>query len=242
MYAIIRQGEGKYYISAVFGYFHDVKSTDDYQRYLERIYSPYYIVWNEEKTHLVKVFAMQPNTKYLIPQVLITDNDTSNWIFDSEHDTGCVEFLTREVADRLIDTHEMPPDIFEKCSLLEKSYSYDSCPEVRTNKDIENLDSVAGGFHDAHIEICSQQDDGTLYVRFEGVWGCSIEMWFWDDVSYCIESRDPEENDPYWYSSSIFLHGGYIYLVDESEMTAEQINDNYCWFKAKHMKYRVIPD
>lgn len=242
MYAIIRQGEGKYYTSTVFGYFHDVKSTDDYQRYLERIYSPYYIVWNEEKTHLVKVFAMQPNTKYLIPQVLITDNDTSNWIFDSEHDTGCVNFLTRDVADRLIDTHEMPPDVFEICMLWEKSFSYDPCPEIRTNKDIENLDSVAGGFHDAHIEICSQQDDGTLYVRFEGVWGCSIEMWFWDDVSYCIESRDPEESDPYWYSSSIFLHGGYIYLVDESEMTAEQINDNYCWFKAKHMKYRVIPD
>ena len=73
MYAIIRQGNGKYYTSTVFGYFHDIKSTDDYQRYLERIHSPYYIVWNEAKTNLTKVFAMQSNTKYLIPQVLIVE-------------------------------------------------------------------------------------------------------------------------------------------------------------------------
>ena len=54
MHAIIRQGNGKYYISAVFGYYNDVKSEDDYQRYLERIHTPYYIIFNEEKTKLIK--------------------------------------------------------------------------------------------------------------------------------------------------------------------------------------------
>lgn len=43
MHAIIRQGNGQYYISAVFGYYSDVKLEDDYQRYLERIRTPYYI-------------------------------------------------------------------------------------------------------------------------------------------------------------------------------------------------------
>ena len=66
MHAIIRQGNGKYYISAVFGYYNDVKSEDDYQRYLERIHTPYYIIFNEEKTKLIKWFNMQPDTKYLI--------------------------------------------------------------------------------------------------------------------------------------------------------------------------------
>ena len=46
MHAIIRQGNGKYYISAVFGYYSDVKSEDDYQRYLESIHTPYYVVFN----------------------------------------------------------------------------------------------------------------------------------------------------------------------------------------------------
>ena len=33
MHAIVRQGDGKYYVSPVFGYYKDVKSKDDYQRW-----------------------------------------------------------------------------------------------------------------------------------------------------------------------------------------------------------------
>lgn len=242
MYAIIRQGNGKYYTSTVFGYFHDIKSTDDYQRYLERIHSPYYIVWNEAKTNLTKVFAMQPNTKYLIPQVLIVDANKENWIEDGETNMGCVNFLTRDTADRLTVSQEMPLDIFQKCMSLEKSFSYDNCQEVKTETDIENLDCVSGGFHDAYIQSCALQDNGVLHVHFNGTWGCEIDVWFWGDVSYCIESRNPDIWDPYWSTSSIFFENGYIYLVDESDMSAKQINDNHCWFKAKHMKYQVIPD
>ena len=54
MHAIIKMGDGKYYISSVFGYYNDVKSEGDYQRYLERIHTPYYVVFNEEKTKLIK--------------------------------------------------------------------------------------------------------------------------------------------------------------------------------------------
>lgn len=242
MYAIVRQGNGKYYTSTVFGYFHDAKSQNEYERYLEQIYSPYYIVWNEDKTHLTKVFAMQQNTKYLIPQILIVDENTENWIKDKATNTGCVSFLSREIADRLCNTHEIPSEIFEKCLLLENTFSYTPISEIKTEKDIESLVLVSGGFHDAHIQTCKLLDDGTLYVHFDGTWGCEIDLWFWDDVSYCIESINPEFYDPYWYESSIFFENGYVYLVDESNMTAAHISDNCCWFKAKHMKYQIIPD
>lgn len=242
MYAIVRQGNKKYYTSTVFGYFHDIKSEDDHQRYLERIHSPYYIVWNEEKTHLIKVFAMQPNTKYLIPQILIVDTNKDNWIYNNETNMGCVNFLSREIADRLCDTREISPEIFKKCLLLEKSVRYNPCPEVKTEKDIADLYFVSGGFHDARIQSLRFLDNDTLHIHFDGIWGCEIDIWFWDDVSYCVESLNPDLFDPYWYSSSIFFENGYIYLVDESDMTAEKITDNYCWFKAKHMKYRIIPN
>jgi hypothetical protein len=242
MYAIVRQGNGKFYTSTVFGYFYDVKSSDAYQRHLERWRSAYYIVWNEAKTHLTKVLALQPNTKYLIPQILITDTSKDNWMEDAETTMGCVNFLSRAIADELCASHEMPAEILEQCMQLENEFSYDPCPEVRTEKDIENLNQAVGGFHDAFIRSCKLNDDGTLHVCFDGTWGCTVELWFWDDVSYCAESRDPDELDPYWYSSSIFFHDGYIVLVDEADMTAEQLDDSYCWFKAKHMKYRIIPD
>lgn len=51
MHAIVRQGDGKYYVSPVFGYYGE---------------------------HLIKWFAMQPNTKYLIPQILIVESSQEN--------------------------------------------------------------------------------------------------------------------------------------------------------------------
>lgn len=40
-------------------------------------------------------------------------------------------------------------------------------------------------------------NDGTLYLRFDGNWGCEIEMWFWGDLEYDTSSRNPEEYDSY---------------------------------------------
>lgn len=121
MHAIVRQGKGKYYISAVFGYYSDVKSEDDYQRYLERIHTPYYVVFNEEKTKLIKWFNMQPDTKYLIKQVLIIDTDESGWIIDEQDGTGGVEFIPRELADKIILEGTVPNDIMLQCKKIEES-------------------------------------------------------------------------------------------------------------------------
>lgn len=99
-----------------------------------------------------------------------------------------------------------------------------------------------GGFHDAYIEECKQLDDGSLYVRFDGTWGCKVEVWFWGAVEYDISSRDPEQCDPYWFASTIIIQDGFVYFIDEDNMTVDRISEGYCWFKARHMKYRIIPD
>ena len=54
MHAIIRQGDGKFYISAVYGYYEDNTAIDDYDRYLEQIYKPYWIIWDPEKKRLIR--------------------------------------------------------------------------------------------------------------------------------------------------------------------------------------------
>lgn len=28
------------------------------------------------------------------------------------------------------------------------------------------------------------QADGTLYLRFDGIWGCEVEVWFWGELEY----------------------------------------------------------
>lgn len=241
MHAIIRQGDGKYYVSAVFGYYRDITATDDYERYLESIHKPYWIVWDEEKKKLIRWLAMVPNTKYIIPQILIFDSDQSGWNMDEEG-VGCVDFLSRELLDSILDKDIQPEDILEKCRLMDSGYIYSEIKEIKSEKDIKDLEWASGGFHDARIAKEELQDDGTLYLRFDGTWGCEIEVWFWGDLEYDTSSRDPEICDPYWFGSTVILQDGFVYFVDDDDMTVDQIASGYCYFKARHMKYRIIPD
>ncbi len=241
MHAIIRQGGGKYYISAVFGYYEDVTAADDYERYLERIHKPYWIVWDFEKKRMIKCLNMVPNTKYIIPQVLIVDCDQSNWVIN-EKGEGCVDFLSKEVLNSFLDDEVQPEEILEKCRAVDEGYIYNEIREIKTQKDIEDLEWVSRCFHDAWIAETEMKADGTLYVRFDGVWGCEIEVWFWGDVGYDISSRDTDEFDPYWSCSTVILQDGFVYFVDDEDMTVDQITSEYCWFKTRHMAYRVIPD
>lgn len=241
MKAIIRQGEGKYYVSTVFGYYQDVKSEDDYQRYLERIHSSYYVVWDEAHEKLVKCFAMQPNTKQMIPMVLVIDSDQHGWLVDDEG-IGGLEFLPRTLADSLIARGKLPNEVFEKCLVADGDFVYEPYKEIKSEKDIKDLQWASGYFHDARIAEEKLQDDGSLYLLFDGVWGCSIEVWFWDDLEYNTSSRDPEKHDPYWYGSTIILQDGFVFFVDDDNMTVDKITEDYCYFKARHMKHHIIPD
>lgn len=108
---------------------------------------------------------MQPNTKYLIPQILIIESGQEGWIED-EDGVGGVDFLPREVADQIIDSGLFPDGVFEKCKAVGAGYEYKPEQEILTQKDIENLEWASGGFHDACIQECKLQDDGSLYVKF----------------------------------------------------------------------------
>lgn len=241
MYAIVRQGNGKFYLSTVYGYYKDVNAADDYQRYLENIYTQYYIVWDENKEHLIQWFAVESKKRYLNLQILILDCSQENWIVDADG-TGGVDFLPRQLADQIIISGVIPDEIFEKCKAIENEYKYKPVQEILTEMDIRNLERVSGGFHDACIKECKTLDDGSLYVFFDGIWGCKVEVWFNGDIEYDISSRNPEHYDPYWLGSTVIIQDGFVYLIDEDEMTVDQISGGYCWFKARHMKYHIIPD
>ncbi len=241
MHAIIRQGNGEYYISAVFGYFRNITATEEYERYIQSIHSPYWIVWDKEKKSLIKWLTMEPNTKYIIPQILIVDSERENWNMD-ENGEGCINFLSRELLDSFLGEEHQPEEILEKCRAIDQDYVYEEIREIRNEKDIEDLNWASGGFHDAYIAREELQQDGTLYLRFDDVWGCEIEMWFWGDLEYDTSSRDPECFDSYWYGSTILQKDDFIYLIDEDGMTVDEINEHSCYFRARHVKYRIIPD
>ena len=232
MYAIIREGDGKFYTSMVFGYY---KSSDD-SDYKNR----FWIVLNKEKTALVKQHVLQQNTKYLIPMVLISDADANGWNKIGENQES-VDFLPIEDLLSMIDGGTVPNELTRKCIELDSAYKFESIRTIGTVNDIRDLDWVSGGFHDAFIADIKQNDD-SLYILFDGTWGCKIEVWFEGDISYDTSSRDPEKRDPYWMGSTVTIDNGFVCLIDDEDVSINDINSSYCWFKARTMKYRVIPD
>lgn len=238
---MVCQGNGKYYISAVFGYFRDITATDEYEKYIQSIYNPYWIVWDEEKKRLIKWLNMVSNDKYINPQILIIDSEQKNWNMDDDG-VGCVDFLSRDLLDSFLDKEQQPEDILEKCRLMDAGYIYEEIQEIKGQNDIENLYWASGYFHDAYIAKEELQQDGTLYLKFEGCWGCEIEIWLWGELEYDTSSKNSDCYDQYWYSSTILQEDGFIYFVDDNNMTVDKIGKGYCYFKARHMKYRIIPD
>lgn len=241
MHAIINQGNGKYYVSAVFGFYKDITSTDTIEIISQEIHNPYWVVWDSEKEHLIKCLNNAPSKKYIITQVIIVDSEQDNWI-KNENGEGCVDFLSKELLDSFIDKENQPEDILEKCRNMDADYQYNDIREIKTQKDIEDLYQASGGFHDGYITHEELLDDGTLYIAIDDTWACKFEIWFSGDLEYDTSCRDPEDNDPYWYDCTILLQDGFVYLIDDSNMTVEEITSDFCYFKARHMKYRIIPN
>jgi len=77
----------------------------------------------------------------------------------------------------------------------------------------QDFDWATGNFHDACIEEQKILDGGELYLRFTGIWGCQVEIWFWDDLEYCTDSRNPEYWNPYWSCSTLLLFDGYVFSL-----------------------------
>lgn len=232
MYAIVREGNGLFYTSMVFGYY----KTSDNADYKNR----YWVVLNKEKTTLIKKHVLQQNTKYLIPMVLITDADESSWNKISDNEES-VDFLPTAELLSLIDSKSVPKELTRKCIELDSAYQFESIRTINSVNDIRDLEWVSGGFHDAFIAE-KIESENTLYILFDGTWGCKVEVWFEGDVSYDTSSRDPEKWDPYWYGSTVMIEDGFVYLIDDEDVSVNDINPDYCWFKARTMKYRVIPD
>ena len=184
---------------------------------------------------------MVPDIKYIIPQILIVNADQSKWIKD-EQGAGCVDFLDRALLDSFLDAEDQPQDILEKCHDMDAGYVYANIQEIKSERDIENLEWASGGFHDARIVKEEIQEDGALYLRFDGTWGCEIEVWFWGDLEYDTSGRVSEISDPYWFGSTVILQDGFVYFIDDNDMTVERITPGYCYFKARHMKYCIIPN
>ena len=239
MYAIIRDGKGGYYTSTVFGYYCPVSTQNSRKRRLESIHNQFFVVLSKDKKRLVKKEIFPRRKRRLDPLVLIVDEENEDWIVDEEGH-GCVDFLTGVDFEAAEAEPVLTAQLLERCIQMDSAYIYQEYQDVRAEKDLRNLSCVAGGFHDAYIETCRQ--DGTqIYVLFDGIWGCKIEIWFEGEAAYSVEAGNPGK-DPIWYSAALVQKDGFYYLVDDDSADVDHLDDQCCWFRGRSLRYHVIPN
>ena len=233
MYAYIKKADGQFYMSAVFGYYR----SKDFSKC-------YWVVLNEEKTRLVIHPALNSKSKHIGHMICIVDADETNWnhLPEEGYCTNCVNYLPAKQIIELIETDSVPAELLARCIAEDKAFVFCDYPEVQTPQDITNLIWATGYFHNVQIAEVKMNADGVLYVRLEGAWDCNAELWFWGDAAYDTFPRDPGHDAPCWEAGSMRLHNGFIYLADDIEVSAKDIeNGEYCYFKARHLKYHIIP-
>ena len=149
--------------------------------------------------------------------VLITDADESGWNKISENEES-VDFLPTGKLLSMIDSGTVPSELTQKCIEMDSKYRFESIRTISTTDDIRDLEWVSGGFHDAFIAE-KKESENSLYLLFDGTWGCKIEVWFEGEVSYDMSSRDPEKWDPYWFGSTVAIDNGFVYLIDDEDVS-----------------------
>lgn len=234
MYAIINQGNGKHYTSLVYARYEDKPITDG-----TNWWGIYYIVLNEDKTALIKHYAYDSTAKpYIKKMIIYIDDNHDNWNIDETSGCGEVNITDRKSILEMVEHKTVSNELLA----LDKAITFEPYPEIHNDKDIDKLMLASGYFHDAVIKQLEDKND-ELYVLFDGVWGCNIEMWFSGDVSYDVSSRNTEEYSPYWLGSVMLIDNGFIYFIDDEDATiADAQGNNYCWFKARNVKYHILPN
>lgn len=238
MYAIIRNGKGGYDTSVVFGYYCFVSARSRRKRYWERIHNQFYVVLSADRKQLIKQPVFPWKKRQLDPLVLITDQECGDWVMD-EDGHGCVDFLAGIDFASPGETVELPPELLERCIQIDAAYSYQEYVDVTDERDLRNLHRVTGGFHDAYLEAFRQSAD-QIYVLFNGIWGCRVELWFEGEAACSDGVWDPEE-DPVWFSSALIKENGFYYLIDDDTADLKKL-DCCRWLRAKKLRCHVTPN
>ena len=141
MKVIVRLGNGKYYLSKVFGIFKN--------NFMGSKAKYYYIIFDENMKTLIPKFEYKQNTDYIIPEILIYDNDTSDMKINENH-CGQVNFLSDDEMKNILDG-KVNDTILEKCMKYVDNNKIDYI-EIKNDKDIQNFMLVSGYLHDGYIK------------------------------------------------------------------------------------------
>ena len=229
MDVIIRLKKKKYYTSKVFGIYKESSSKE--------VWDTFYIVFDEKKEKLIKIDKYKTD-KYIETMVLELNQNIDDMLLDEEG-FGHIDFLTDDDIIKVIEGKSVSKDKLSKCKKISKDLDLNKYIEVNDDEDINNLLLLTCYFHDSYIENINGNDK-KMSITFDKIWGMKLEIILEDEVTY----KNSLGDDIYWYDCSIVKNeSDYFVLVNQSDYDEEDDIDQYsCYFMAKKMKYKIMPE
>ncbi len=240
MYGIIRNDDGTYYTSYIYGFYCRVNAESDrHEQYIiQKIYNRYYIVLNEQKNELVKKYVFDREHKYLDPLVVLTDSHDEDWAYEDEKKyNGCLAILS--AVDLEAENIVLPPALLDECIALDSAYKFEEYKEINGEADIQNLNYCTGNFHDLRFEAVEQDEQG-FHVILTEAWGMKLEMWFSGDAEYRPASEDAYKH-VYPLGCTLLRENGYLYLIEDEFATLDGVDEYIGYIKGKSVRYHIIP-
>ena len=213
MKVIIKNSDGTYYASKVFGIINDKNCSGWHYKY---------VVFDKKGENLV----IRNEYKKTDHEILTFDADKSDMKLDDNF-IGKVNFLSDEEYKKILN-NKTTPDIIEKCKKYITHYK-DDFIDITSEKDINNVMEVFFGFHDSYVsEIKEKKEELTVY--FHSPWGCDLEIVFIGNTKYDMPWPNYE-----FLNASLTLKDAYVALIDYGET-----DEALCYFKGNKAKYRII--
>lgn len=240
MMAIVKQEDGRHYTSCIFGTYCKITGArGSWQEGMEKLHNRFFLVFDRDKTKLIKVYIYPWEEEYLAPKILILDTEDAQWRYlDEEKKQGCVDFL--EGLDTEAEEITLTAEQLKKCHAMENNCSYEPYSEIRSEKDAQALLTAAGYFHDGYVKSYTRTED-CVYVLIKGCWGCSVELWFVGNPEAVFPSEAAFDCTEYWFEATILHENGRFYLVDGGDYSFADISAADRCFSGERMKYHIIP-
>lgn len=204
----------------------------------------------DEKQDKFSFIKMYHFTRDITRSVFIVDCDESD--FEKEQNIKINLFKTLKnvrgydwlVNDRklflnIINNKEVDECYKDKAKALNAKIEQNEWTFVRNEKDVENLMSVAWGFHDGIIEKITYNNKDNIEVVFSGCWGSKITLIFQANPKAHVSFDD--EYCYYVMSSNIFFEDGFVYWVEENQINSTEELNKYPsvnYFRARALKWK----
>lgn len=129
---------------------------------------------------------------------------------------------------------------------LNSSIDLDKWHEIESDKEINELQSMAGGFHDSYLADidyvradADSQHKTKIRVTFELYNNYDLMLEFEGNIAIRYEFCTGAN---YIYLASVILGKDYIYWVEGSDdYELRDINENSDYFAAKKLRWKIIP-